>query len=124
MMGACTYLPPFTTIGAAMTTARIPAFPKPFRLLAAAAAALALALGVTAALAAQPAFAEESQGNPPVGKQVVLDYDSSKPVEVAATTSRQGRPATSSTRLLPVARGPRPTCSPSRPSSNPALHTT
>lgn len=90
MMGACTHLPPFTTIGAAMTTTRTPAFPKPLRLLAAAVAALALALGVTAALAAHPAFAEESQGNPPVGKQVVLDYDSSKPIEVGGYYFKAG----------------------------------
>lgn len=90
MMRACTHLPPFTTIGAAMTTTRTPAFHKPLQLLAAAAAALALALGVIAAFAAQPAFAEESQGNPPVGKQVVLDYDSSKPVEVGGYYFKAG----------------------------------
>ena len=87
-----------------MTTVRTSALPKPLSLLAAGIAGLALALGLSAALAAQPAFAEEGQGNPPVGMPVVLDYDNSVPVEVGGYYFKAG--ADGRLEYSPLASGP------------------
>ena len=45
---------------------------------------------LAAALAAQPAYAEEDQGNPPAGTPVVLGYDNSVPVEVGGYYFKAG----------------------------------